>query len=305
VLSNYAAAAGWHTLQSAGHGVVGGGLSELTGGNFKDGFIGAAAGAMLSPVSGYANKQLGLGTAGGGTGWQLLGRTATSAAVGGTVTAISGGKFGNGAATAAFMHLVNAEATGAINLAKVKKADWGREILRHYNGTYGKGELLSAEYDLSKMLGQGNGLVLAFNMGGGHSGVAGYYNDSNGTLRSFIFDPAGSYTGYGNRMNHNFGANFVDQNGDYSQDWSLASYANDLGDFTVTGGLVDKSSVVAMEDQASYLSQAYPGECAIACASVISKANGYSNFGGKNYTPNSLTDALVGSTLSLRFRFYR
>jgi hypothetical protein len=98
-------------LQSAGHGVVGGGLSEATGGNFKDGFIGAAAGAMLSPVSGYMNENLGFGKAGTGNGWQLLGRTATAATVGGTVTAISGGKFANGAATAAFMHFVNAEAT--------------------------------------------------------------------------------------------------------------------------------------------------------------------------------------------------
>jgi hypothetical protein len=88
-------------------------LSELTGGNFKDGFIGGAAGAFLSPVSGYLNKNLGFGTAGSGAGWQYLGRTATSAAVGGTVTVISGGKFGNGAATAAFMHLVNSEATNA------------------------------------------------------------------------------------------------------------------------------------------------------------------------------------------------
>jgi hypothetical protein len=109
----YASAAGYHGLQSAGHGIVGGGLSEATGGNFKDGFIGAAAGAMLSPVSGYVNENLGFGKAGTGNGWQLLGRTATAATVGGTVTAISGGKFANGAATAAFMHLVNHEVTSA------------------------------------------------------------------------------------------------------------------------------------------------------------------------------------------------
>jgi hypothetical protein len=101
-------------VHAAAEGVVGGGLSEATGGNFKDGFIGAAAGTMLSPVSGYVNENLGFGKAGTGNGWQLLGRTATSAAVGGTVAVIGGGKFGNGAATAAFMHLVNAEATGAI-----------------------------------------------------------------------------------------------------------------------------------------------------------------------------------------------
>jgi hypothetical protein len=69
---------------------------------------------MLSPVSGYVNENLGFGKAGTGNGWQLLGRTATAATVGGTVTAICGGKFANGAATAAFMHLVNAEAPEAI-----------------------------------------------------------------------------------------------------------------------------------------------------------------------------------------------
>jgi hypothetical protein len=93
-------------------------VSEATGGNFKDHFIGAAAGTMLSPVSGNMNKNLGFGKAGTGSGWQLLGRTATAATVGGTVTANSGGKFGNGAATAAFMHLVNHEAGEWLALKK-------------------------------------------------------------------------------------------------------------------------------------------------------------------------------------------
>jgi hypothetical protein len=64
---------------------------------------------VLSPVSGHINKGLGFGTPGTGNGWQLLGRTATSAVVGGAASVIGGGKFANGAASAAFMHLVNAE----------------------------------------------------------------------------------------------------------------------------------------------------------------------------------------------------
>jgi hypothetical protein len=103
------AAVGYHALQSAGHAVVGGGLSELTGGNFKDGFIGAGFAALLSPVGRGINRRLKLGEPGTGNSWQYLGRTATAATIGGTVTAISGGKFGNGAATAAFLHVVNHE----------------------------------------------------------------------------------------------------------------------------------------------------------------------------------------------------
>lgn len=55
---------GWH------------GLDELTGGNFKDGFIGAGVGALLSPMTGALNKGLGFGAPGtGGTGWPFLGQT--------------------------------------------------------------------------------------------------------------------------------------------------------------------------------------------------------------------------------------
>jgi hypothetical protein len=94
----------------------GGGLSELTGGNFKDGFIGAGSAAFLSPVGRGINKSLNFEVEAGArsNGWQYLGRTATAATMGGTVTAISGGKFANGAATAAFMHVVNHEVTGTI-----------------------------------------------------------------------------------------------------------------------------------------------------------------------------------------------
>lgn len=73
---NYARFLGYHSLYTAGHGVAGGGLSELTGGNFKDGFIGAGAGALLGYMIGISNKGLGLGAPGtGGTGWPFLGQT--------------------------------------------------------------------------------------------------------------------------------------------------------------------------------------------------------------------------------------
>jgi hypothetical protein len=123
---NYARFLGYHSLHTAGHGVVGGGLSELTGGNFKDGFIGAGSAAFLSPVTYYTN--MGFGEPGTGNSWQYLGRTATAATIGGTVTAISGGKFGNGAATAAFMHVVNAEVTGGL-----KKPRSGKNFLNMFD----------------------------------------------------------------------------------------------------------------------------------------------------------------------------
>jgi hypothetical protein len=90
------------------------GTGGVTGGNFKDGFIGAGFAALLSPVGRGINRRLKRGEPGTGNSWQYLGRTATAATIGGTVAAISGGKFGNGAATAAFMHVVNAEVTGAL-----------------------------------------------------------------------------------------------------------------------------------------------------------------------------------------------
>jgi hypothetical protein len=117
---NYARFLGYHSLHTAGHGVVGGGLSELTGGNFKDGFIGAGFAAFLSPVTYYTN--MGFGEPGTGNSWQYLGRTATAATIGGTVAAISGGKFGNGAATAAFMHVVNSEVASLLKGRELESA---------------------------------------------------------------------------------------------------------------------------------------------------------------------------------------
>ena len=85
-----------------GHGVVGGASNVAMGGKFQDGFISAAAGAS----AGY----LGLYKAfSGPSGGAILGRTAIAGVVGGTASALGGGKFANGAYTAAFQHLLNAE----------------------------------------------------------------------------------------------------------------------------------------------------------------------------------------------------
>ncbi|MCG7537950.1 hypothetical protein, partial [Pseudoalteromonas sp. OOF1S-7] len=59
----------------------------------------------------------------------VAGRTAVAAIVGGTASAITGGKFSNGARTAAMMHLLNAEGPSAW-----EKAKWSYEVRHKMNG---------------------------------------------------------------------------------------------------------------------------------------------------------------------------
>jgi hypothetical protein len=106
-------------MRTAGHAVVGGGLSEMTGGNFNDGFIGAGASAFISPAGAFMRGGEGSGL---GMGNPFLGRTATAAVMGGTATAIGGGKFANGALTAGFMHVVNDEVRGVLEGFALDKA---------------------------------------------------------------------------------------------------------------------------------------------------------------------------------------
>jgi hypothetical protein len=143
---------GGGALQSAGHAVVGGGLSELTGGNFKDGFIGAGFAALLSPVGRGINRRLKLGEPGTGNSWQYLGRTATAATIGGTVTAISGGKFGNGAATAAFMHVVNHEVTSLLKGRELASAQARMGLARELMMTSKAGRLLMQTVESARVV---------------------------------------------------------------------------------------------------------------------------------------------------------
>ncbi len=88
----------------AGHGVVGGAANAAQGGSFKEGFLSAAASSFVFHVPGVGQVLNSTGLVG------IASRTALAAAVGGTVAEIGGGKFGNGAWTAAFQHLYNNEA---------------------------------------------------------------------------------------------------------------------------------------------------------------------------------------------------
>jgi RHS repeat-associated protein len=86
-----------------GHGVVGGAANEALGGKFQDGFLSAAAGAAAVHTGLYSAFK-GNNLAG------IAGRTAVAGIIGGTASALGGGKFANGAWTAAFQHLLNNEA---------------------------------------------------------------------------------------------------------------------------------------------------------------------------------------------------
>ena len=83
------------------HGVVQGGLTEATGGEFRHGFYAGFATAAASP---------GIDLIPGSSAGAIAERVAAAAVVGGTASAIGGGKFANGAVSGAFIRLFNEEA---------------------------------------------------------------------------------------------------------------------------------------------------------------------------------------------------
>jgi RHS repeat-associated protein len=85
-------------VQHAAHGIAQGGLTEAQGGEFRHGFY---AGFASSAVGGPLQEAM---------PDTVFGRTAAAAVVGGTASALGGGKFANGAVSGAFTHLFNNEA---------------------------------------------------------------------------------------------------------------------------------------------------------------------------------------------------
>jgi RHS repeat-associated protein len=85
-------------------GLIGGAFSEAGGGNFGDGFIGAFTSSELSPV---------IASVYSGTDYyspqNMATRAVISAVVGGTVSSLTGGKFGDAAVAAAFQNMFNEE----------------------------------------------------------------------------------------------------------------------------------------------------------------------------------------------------
>lgn len=81
----------------AAHGVTGGIMSELTGGSFKEGFLGSAfAKGFSGPIENYLPDT-------------RPARVFAAAVVGGTASKLGGGSFSNGAMTGAFSRLFNDE----------------------------------------------------------------------------------------------------------------------------------------------------------------------------------------------------
>lgn len=96
--------AAFATIKTVVHGVVGGALSMVQGGNFLEGFAANAVGA----AAGIGSESV-FGKAGTGTTGDYFGRISVAAISGGTASALTGGKFANGAVTAAFGQIWNGE----------------------------------------------------------------------------------------------------------------------------------------------------------------------------------------------------
>jgi hypothetical protein len=88
-------------LHVAGHGVLGGASNAALGGKFQDGFLSAATSTFAADA--------GLLGAEGGGAVGIASRTIRASVIGGSASALGGGKFANGAYTAAFQHLLNEE----------------------------------------------------------------------------------------------------------------------------------------------------------------------------------------------------
>jgi len=88
--------------RSVTHGIAQGAISAAQGGDFGSGFFGAAVGHA---VGSYLN----VGRLKGPGLWKKVARTVAAAVAGGAGAAAAGGKFKNGAVSAAFVHLFNNE----------------------------------------------------------------------------------------------------------------------------------------------------------------------------------------------------
>jgi len=107
-----------HAGQTVGHALLGGVLSEVQGGSFESGALaGAVNGAFGPAIDQIAHGSVSVES--------VSERVAIAAVLGGTASALGGGKFANGAVTAAFLRLYNEEVhlrTRGISLRTVRLA---------------------------------------------------------------------------------------------------------------------------------------------------------------------------------------
>lgn len=99
------------------HGVAQGIISEAAGGDFQSGFLGATLGH-------FAGRKAEVLFPRNGSTENLLGRTMVATVAGGTASALGGGKFANGAISAAFAHLFNSEVS-KYKYKDLKRTEWG------------------------------------------------------------------------------------------------------------------------------------------------------------------------------------
>jgi len=125
----------WETFRHVvGHGVVGGSANVALGGKFQNGFLSAAASAAAADFGMLGDaKATGPGA--------LASRTIRAGIVGGTASALGGGKFANGAWTASFQHLLNAELANAERAKRLRYAEDFLSVALHYEGVNENGSL--------------------------------------------------------------------------------------------------------------------------------------------------------------------
>lgn len=111
-------------MQWAGsHALAGGVISSLSGGKFGHGFFSAGFSKFAMGNAGFNYDDVSAGA--------IAERTAIAAIIGGTASAISGGKFANGAQTAAMAQLFNAEVSNNRRLnAAQKRAELAAAALK-------------------------------------------------------------------------------------------------------------------------------------------------------------------------------
>lgn len=203
------------------------------------------------------------------------------------MTAISGGKFGNGAATAAFMHVVNAEVT--VNMKSVTSSERGKAVLEKYFSPGGTSSIAELNQMISDYVNVSDGaLGLFVNADNQHAALILYHLDASGTPIGRLYDPAGNYVpSSGSIPSLQLYTNELVPGG--ATEWSLAKYINFHGDNTTFTPIYLTGSTAR---SLSFQSNVMVGSCDRACLHAISGIPGYSLKSGFA-TPSKISSGLL------------
>lgn len=105
-------------------GIVGAFTNGIQGGELGHGFLSAGFGGVVS------GNIMGIG---GGAEAYIPVRTLIAAIAGGTISRLTGGKFANGATTAGFAHLFNAERVGSNKTESQSEKNWDKYFANNWN----------------------------------------------------------------------------------------------------------------------------------------------------------------------------